>query len=159
LTKKGYISKDNKARGIELLPHIKEKLFTTDKETKLPLYGQIPAGNPTTTLGNQIDQFSISDYLIKNANDCFLLEVRGDSVDKSGILDGDLVIVSKEKEPRNFDIVVALVDEENTLKQYTRHLNGSFHLEPYSTNPAHQEIIPINEAYIQGVVIGSIRKY
>lgn len=159
LTKKGYITKNNQARGIDLLPHIKERLFGENSSSELPLYGQIPAGNPETIEGNEIDRISISDYLVNNPENTFLLQVKGDSVDMSGILDGDMVVVNKNKPPTNFDIVVALVDGENTLKQYSKDKNSTIHLKPFSSNPAHSEIIPITEAYIQGVVIGCIRKY
>ena len=70
----------------------------------------------------------------------------------------DFVIVDTAKSPKNYDVVVALVDGQNTLKRYVLD-NGTARLYPDSTNPAHSEIIPLNEASVQGVVTASFRHY
>ena len=158
---KGYIQKNNQARGIHLLEDVKETLFSeeTDK-TLIPLYGSIPAGDPQTVEGNIIDTINVSHYLLpKQKEGVFLLEVTGDSMDKSGIVEGDIVIVDSQKYPHNHDIVVALVDGANTLKRYTIDSNRNTYLSPDSYNEKHKNIIPVHEAFIQGVVTASFRVY
>ena len=159
LEKKEVIHSNNQARGIELLDSVKQRLFSEKNPDDLPLLGQIPAGNPETIEENEIDRISISDFLVRNPEKTFLLTVKGDSINKSGILDGDLVVVDTNILPRNYDFVVALVDGENTLKQYIKNTDGTIHLCPFSTNSLHKEVIPINEARVQGVIKGSLRRY
>ncbi len=159
LEKKGVIRKSNEARGIELLDRIKDELFSEEQAQRtVPLLGEIPAGSATLEEENVIDRISISDYLINNFDETFLLKVKGDSIDKTGVFEGDIVIVDQKKTPKNGDIVAALVDNESTLKVFHKDSNGLPHFMPNSTNPTHEEVIG-NEAYIQGVVVGSFRKY
>ncbi len=154
---KGFIRKSNQARGIELLDEVRENLFEK-KDDKVPLFGSVPAGDPTTMEGNIIDEINVSEQLLPKKDGIFLLKVTGDSMDQTGIIEGDIVIVDSTKKPKNFDIVVALVDNANTLKRYMLK-DGLPHLMPESSNPRHSEIIPVNEAYIQGVVTASFRNY
>jgi len=157
LEKKGYIGRSNEARGIKLLKEVKDKLFSKTSTSTLPLLGSINAGTPSDAITEKIDDISIFDYLIKNPQNTYLLKVSGDSVDRTGIFDGDLVIVDRSKQARQFDIVVCLVDSEVTLKQY-QIKNGISALHPFSNNPLHQEIVPKESATIQGVVTGCIKK-
>jgi len=160
LEKKGYIKKNKEARGIELLNSVKEKLFSQkEDQNKIPLVGSIPAGTPSEIEEQIIDRISLVDYLIDNNKNKYILRVSGNSVNKSGIIDSDLVIVDIKKEPRSGDIVVALVDNENTLKRYEKDKFGKYHLYPDSTEDIHQEIIPKEEVIIQGVVVASFRKF
>lgn len=154
---KGFIRKSNQARGIELLDEVRENLFEK-KDDKVPLFGSVPAGDPTTMEGNIIDEINVSEQLLPKKDGIFLLKVTGDSMDQTGIIEGDIVIVDSTKKAKNFDIVVALVDNANTLKRYMLK-DGLPHLMPESSNPRHSEIIPVNEAYIQGVVTASFRNY
>ncbi len=74
----------------------------------------------------------------------------------AGILDGDLVIVSTEIEPKNGDIVVALIDGGNTLKRFIRE-KGRAYLK--AENPDYEDIHPVESLEVQGVVTGLIRNY
>jgi len=161
LEKKEIIKRTNEARGIELLDSVKNDLFSqnTVEEKTLPLVGSIPAGSAVIEDEYVVDQLSITDYLIKDTSHKFLLKVKGDSINKTGIVDSDIVIIDQKKQPHTGDIVAALVDNESTLKIFEKDKNGQIHLLPYSTNTSHTEVIPENEMYIQGVVIGSFRKY
>lgn len=159
LEHKGYIRKSNQARGIELLEDVKESLFSEETPTlSIPLYGSIPAGDPTTAEGNVLDHINVDKHLLPRKEGVFLLEVTGDSVNKTGILEGDMVIVDSTKQATNNDIVVALVDGQNTLKKYTI-IENTPHLMPDSDNPRHSEILPTYDALIQGVVTASFRLY
>lgn len=105
LEKEGYIEiKPNKARNIK----VKEKV-----KNALPLLGEVAAGEPiypTVTEGDVIE-------MPADLGKSFILKVRGDSMIKAGIYDGDMVVVNTEVAVKNNDIVVALVDGEVTLKR------------------------------------------
>lgn len=154
---KGFIRKSNQARGIELLDEVRENLFEK-RDDRIPLFGSVPAGDPTTMEGNIIDEINVAEQLVPKKDGVFLLKVTGDSMDQTGIIEGDVVIVDSKKKPQNFDIVVALVDNANTLKRYVLK-DGLPHLMPESSNSRHSEIIPLDEAYVQGVVTASFRNY
>lgn len=159
LEKKGYIIKSNQARGIELLDEVKHSLFEEESDISLPLLGSVAAGNPIAENQYTTEYISVAKTLIPQMKEgVYLLYVSGDSMDLAGILDGDVVIVDTNKEPKNLDIVVALVDEANTVKRYIKK-DLNIHLMPESSNGTHSEIIALREASIQGVVTASFRVY
>ena len=96
--------------------------------TVLPLVGQVAAGSPVVA-EDQIEEYlPLPDQFCRDAD--FVLAVRGDSMSKAGILDGDFVVVRKQSEARNGEIVVALVgDEDATVKRFFRE-NGRVRLQP-----------------------------
>ena len=110
LEDKGFIEKDDTPRGIKLLPSVKEKLEAPDV-MKLPVLGFIPAGGPIMTDEYIETWMNVGEDLAKNTNDYFLLRVTGNSMIDAGVFEGDLVVVNAKKQPRNGDIVVALVEE------------------------------------------------
>ncbi len=96
--------------------------------------------------------------MIGNRTECFGLKVRGDSMINAGILEGDLVIVSPQKDAANGDIIVALLGDEATMKRFSVE-NGNILLIP--ENEKYQPI-PVNnpeEFSIIGKVIGVFRSY
>lgn len=156
LEQKGCIKKSDTPRGIKLLDSIKSKLKMANNLVNLPLLGQIPAGPTATEEESIVGWYAIDSSLVKHAGDTFLLRVRGDSMDDAGIYDGDMVIADRKVIPRHKDIVVALVDNENTVKRYIDKA-GLICLKPENAN--YRPIFPKEELIIQGVVTGLIRSY
>lgn len=163
LEEKGFIEKDDTPRGIKLLPSIKEKL-DAPSVIKLPVLGFIPAGGPVMTEEYIETWMDIGEDLAKNsAKDNFLLRVTGNSMIDAGIFEGDLVVVNGKKDPRDGDVVVALVDNHNTLKRFIKkngHVRaGQDKVYLKAENKDYKDIYPKNELQIQGVVMALIRQY
>ncbi len=156
LEEKGYIQKDDTPRGIGLLDSVKQKLSGASGVVSLPVLGSIPAGGPVLTEEYVNGYMGVDEGLAKNAEDYFLLEVTGNSMIDAGIFEGDLVVVNKKKEPKNEDIVVALIDSSNTLKRFVKQ-GGKVYLK--AENKDYSDIYPIEELLVQGVVTALIRQY
>ncbi len=122
----------------------------------LPMVGDVAAGFPSPAEEEIRDVISFDEYLIARPGSSFLLTVSGDSMTGAGIMEGDLVIVEKGREPRNGDIVIAEVDGEWTIK-YFRKEGRSTILE--AANPKYKTIRPKSQLRIGGVVTAVIRKY
>ena len=157
LEDKGYIKKiPHKARALKL-NDLKKNSIQTDK-TKLPFLGRIAAGNPIEAITGSFEQISVPNYLIKNNEEHYTLEVNGDSMVDEGILDGDIVIICKTNFAQTGDIVVALIDEnEVTLKKF-RSFKNSIALEPSNKN-FKTRIFGEGRVKIQGKLVGLIRKF
>lgn len=154
LKEKGYISKDDTPRGIKILDSVKKRLESAT--IKLPLLGFIPAGGPILTEEYVESWYDVGQDIVKKEEGHFLLKVTGESMIDAGILDGDIVVVDSKKTPRHGDIVVALVDNQNTVKRYMNE-GGKVYLK--AENPAYEDIYPEHDLAIQGVVSGLIRYY
>lgn len=154
LQEKGYIKKDDTPRGIKILDSVKKRLES--QTVKLPLLGYVPAGGPVLTEEFIESWFDVGTDIAKRQEGCFLLKVRGESMINAGIFDGDIVVVDSNKIPSTGDIVVALVDNENTVKRYMSE-NGKVFLE--AENPQYENIYPEHELAIQGVVTALMRYY
>ena len=100
----------------------------------------------------------VPDFLVKNSNEYFALEVTGDSMQEEGIFDGDIVIIKKQSFANSGEIVVALIDNnEVTLKKF-RSIKNSIALEP--ANRAYKiRIFGPERIKIQGILSGLIRKF
>lgn len=154
LEEKGYINKDDTPRGIKILESVKRRL---ESETiKLPLLGYVPAGGPVLTEEYIDSWFDVGPDIAKKVEGYFLLKVRGDSMIDAGIYEGDIVVVDSKKIPTNEDIVVALVDNQNTVKRYIAK-EGKVFLK--AENPEYENIYPEHELAIQGVVTALLRYY
>ncbi|MBA4336922.1 transcriptional repressor LexA [bacterium] len=154
LEEKGYINKDDTPRGIKILDSVKRRLESDS--IKLPLLGFIPAGGPILTEEYIDSWYDVGPDIASKREGFFLLKVIGESMINAGIFEGDIVVVNSEKSPRNGDIVVALVDGQNTVKRYIV-LNGTHYLK--AENPAYSDIYPENELLVQGVVTALLRYY
>jgi len=117
IEKKGYIRiHPQVARGIELL--VKENLLESETHRSIPLVGRIAAGKPILAVENIEKNVVLDRDFCRGAN--FMLRVRGDSMVNAGILDGDYVLVKQQSTAENGEIVVALVDDEATVKRFFR---------------------------------------
>lgn len=154
LEKKGFIDRTSKARGIHVTEQAAAGLYQSDVAT-LPLVGRVAAGYPIFAEENIEDRVPVRPDVARPGAYC--LTVQGDSMIDDGIFDGDIVIVSQHREPRKGDIVVALVEDEATVKRFypagstieLRPANAS--MEPFR--------IPAQDVQIQGIVVGLQRRY
>ena len=112
LEKKGLIRRDaTKPRALELLDSPLSKART------VPLVGKVTAGQPILAIENIEDQLIIPNDLAAMDTELFALRVQGESMIEAGILDGDFVIVRRQSHAENGDIVVAMIDDEATVKR------------------------------------------
>jgi repressor LexA len=123
LVKKGFLNiESNASRGITLLRNelnIDNSFAASGNDlfVKLPVIGRVAAGSPILAVENIESSIVIDSSYLKNAENAFALRVQGDSMIKAGIKEGDIVIVSPEDNPRNGDIIVALLEDEATIKR------------------------------------------
>jgi repressor LexA len=115
----------------------------------------VHAGMPNPIEDSAADALTIDDYLIERPARTVHVRVKGDSMQDAGILDGDLVVVEKTPSARRGDIVVAIVDNEFTLKRLDLD-RGQFVLRP--ENKAYPVIRPEGALEIFGVMVGLVRK-
>lgn len=148
LEKKGYLRRHSgRSRGIELLSAIKSN---DTNAVAVPLLGDIPAGYPEQKFQHRNGTIAVDPMILGGSvrHRLFALQVKGDSMVGRGIQEGDWVIVDADLGPRENDIVVALIDRENTLKTLARK-DGFFFLK--AENPEYDEWLPLEELTIQGV--------
>ena len=119
LEKNGYIkSTNNKFRTIELLVD-NEYLEKNEDVVKVPLLGKITAGSPITAIEQPDEFFDLPASLVPKNGEVFTLHVSGESMINKGIYDNDYVIVKRQNDAKNGDIVVAMTNEnEVTLKTF-----------------------------------------
>ncbi|HEV2435867.1 MAG TPA: transcriptional repressor LexA [Verrucomicrobiae bacterium] len=155
LKRKGFIeSEPGKARALRVTsPLTKLRSRIVD----IPLFGAIPAGMPQTREQDAegcitVDVESVG---FKPTRNTFALRVRGDSMVGRHILDGDIVVLEHGPDPRNGQIVAALIDGESTLKTFI--VKGG---KPYlkAENPKYPDLLPAQELMIQGVFKALIRR-
>ena len=146
LVDEGYIVKDDLKKRTIKLPG--------SSTFAVPLLGTVTAGIPITAI-EEIEEYLPVPNLSGNPEDYFALHVRGGSMINAGILDGDIVVVRKTPVCRNGDIVVALIDDEATVKRFYRE-KDHFRLMP--ENPDFEPII-VEEMTILGKVAALIRNY
>lgn len=120
--------------------------------------GTVQAGFPTAADEDvETELMSLDDFLVEKKNSTYMLEVQGESMKDAGILDGDMVLVERGRTPKRGDIVLALVDNEYTLK-YLEMEKGRPILVP--ANKAFKKIYPDpNKLRIEAVLKAVIRKY
>ena len=162
LTKKGYIKKeDQKGRTLRVL---KGGLADNEKPSPKPLYngrelvdvpviGKITAGAPILAVENVTDTFPIPIDFVGNS-ESFMLTVRGESMIEAGILDGDYILVKRQNSARNGQIVVALIEDEATVKTFYKE-KDYIRLQPENRTMA-PIIVP--DCKILGKVAGVFRK-
>jgi repressor LexA len=152
LERKGAIKRlPGKARAVVFPESLLRK-----QVVDIPIYGQIPAGLAADQTQESDGQISVdvASLGISRKAKTFALKVRGESMIDAHICDGDFVIL-EIKEPRNGDVVAALIDNESTLKRYI-HQAGRPYLKAENKN--FPDIIPARELIIQGVMVGLVRQ-
>lgn len=148
LEEAGYIERD---------PMLKRSIRVTgdaENVTNVPLLGTVTAGMPILAV-EQIEGYLPYSGRVSRDKPLFALKVRGESMIWAGILSGDIVIVEKTPVAANGEIVVAMIDDEATVKRFYKE-NGHFRLQP--ENDAFKPII-VDEVIILGKVVGLMRYY
>jgi repressor LexA len=152
LERAGLLKRDpTKPRALELIAREREE------EHKLPLLGQVAAGSPLLAEENIEDYLAVPQPLSRGGEE-FLLRVKGDSMTGAGILDGDILVVRRQENAENGEIVVALAGEdesasEATVKRFFRE-GGRVRLQPEN-----DALEPIYADFVQilGKVTGVFR--
>lgn len=158
LQKKGLIQKAAlKPRTIRIMDEEiepNEKPFYTSKEmVDVPIVGKVTAGQPILAVENIEDSFPLPIDFVGNS-ETFMLRVRGDSMIEAGILDGDLVLVKKQNTAENGEVVVALIEDEATVKTFYKE-KGFIRLQPQNS---FMQPILVPTCTILGKVAGVFRK-
>lgn len=133
-----------------------KRLRPGDRFFERLLADSVRAGFPSPANDTSHDMLTIDEYLVERPSQTVLVTVKGDSMIDAGIHSGDIVAVEKKPSANIGDIVVAIVDNEFTLK-YLEREKGQFILRP--ANPAYPVIRPSGALEIFGVVVGLVRKY
>lgn len=161
LIKKGYINIDSKSNRSISLTDKASVLFNTIRENssiEIPILGRVAAGYPVLSEQNIDGTLLIDSSLIKRGENYFGLKVRGDSMIEDGIFEGDTVIVKSQNNAANNEIVIAMVDNDTTVKRYKK---NNMNVELLPANENYQPIIvtPKDEFSILGKVVGVYRIY
>ncbi|MBE5768136.1 MAG: transcriptional repressor LexA [Clostridiales bacterium] len=150
LEKRGLLHRDAmKPRAMEVTG---DPNFTRNNSTAVPVLGRVTAGTPILAEENLEDYVAIPDIMLGDGEH-FILLVKGDSMIEAGILDGDYIVVKKQQEARNGEIVVAMIDDSATVKRFYKE-NGRFRLQPENSS---MEPIYTKEVTILGKVISLYR--
>lgn len=153
LERKGYIQKDGgKSRSLR----VDSQTSAGTSQPLIPIIGRVTAGVPILAVENHEGYVNYPfEEKLSATRSLFALRVSGTSMIEAGILDGDVVIVERTQVAENGDIVVALIDDEATVKTFYKE-NGHFRLQPQNSTMAP---IIVDSLAILGRVIGSIRSY
>lgn len=153
LVTKGYLQRENgKSRTLKLSESCKEE---SSNQYKVPILGQVAAGLPILTSQNFDGYITYSTEKKYDAQSLFALKVKGESMREIGIMNGDIVVVERCDYADNGKIVVAMIDDEATVKRFFKE-NGKYRLQP--ENCEMQPIIA-DEVSILGLVVADIRFY
>lgn len=152
LQEKGLIKRDpTKPRAIEIL----ELSYPKKELVQIPIVGKVTAGSPILAVENIEDYFPIPTQYVKHNGELFMLKITGNSMIEAGINDGDLAIIEKSSEARNAEIVVALIDNEATIKTFYKEENR------IRLQPENKTLKPIyvDNCTILGKLVGIYRAY
>jgi repressor LexA len=151
LERKGYVRlpRKNQKRAIEVIRPVETRRF------ELPLLGRVAAGKPIEAV-EVPDAVEVPPSMV-GTGDFFALKVKGRSMEEDGILSGDIVVIRRQPTAENGETVVALINNEATVKKYYRRKD---HVE---LRPAHKGMESIQvkdeDLQIQGKVVGVVRHY
>ena len=151
LEKEGLIKRDpTKPRALEIVDSVVKK-----EMINVPIIGRVTAGLPILANENIEDSFPLPLDYVKHNNDLFMLKISGSSMIKAGIIDGDFAIIERTQTASNGDKIVALIENEATLKTFYRE-NDHIRLQPENDE---MEPIIVDNCSILGKLIGIYRTY
>lgn len=152
LEKKGLIKRDpTKPRAIEIIKDPIAKKEMVD----IPIIGKVQAGQPILAVENIEDYFTIPLNFVRGNNDLFILKISGESMIEAGIYDGDLAIIEKANYAENGEIIVALIENEATIKRFFKE-DDKIRLQPENHTMAP---IIVDDCKILGKLKGIYREY
>ncbi|OPX28021.1 MAG: repressor LexA [Candidatus Omnitrophica bacterium 4484_171] len=163
LERKGYITRrPHKSRGIEVLIQSKSEKndsFNGGNVAEVPIIGRVSAGTPILAEENLEGTLFVDRFLVRNPKGVFALRVQGESMVNAGILDGDFVLVRQQPVAEQGEIVVALIEDEATVKRFYKDKN-KIKLKPENDMMKPIVIGPQDSSVrIIGKVVGVIRKF
>lgn len=151
LEKQGLIRRDpTKPRALEI-PELNDR----PEMVRIPVVGRVTAGVPILAQENIEDHFLMPLHFVKHDKNLFILKVLGESMINAGINNGDLAIIEQVEACSNGEIVVALIDEEATIKTFYKERNY-IRLQPENDT---MEPIIVPNCRILGRLVGIYRKY
>ncbi len=153
LDEKGYLQMSSrKSRAMRLEPTSEE---TSEQTRRVPILGRVTAGAPILAIENYDGYVDFPTVMARGRSNLFALRVMGESMIEAGILNGDIVIVESLQHADDGDIVVAMIEDEATVKRFYRD-NGRIRLQP-----ANSAMKPIYapEVTVLGKVIANFRFY
>ena len=162
LVKKGFINiESNASRGISLVRKTSEDFIDRsirddDAFVKIPVIGRVAAGIPINAVENLEGSLVVDPSFLKKAEDAFALRVKGDSMINAGINDKDLVIVSPREQAKSGDIIVAMLNDEATVKKF-EFLNNKIRLIAENNAYSPIEVKSEDDFKIIGKVKGVVR--
>lgn len=152
LEEKGFLRRDpDKPRAIEVTG---ERQLRQQRFVSVPLIGRVTAGQPVLAVENIEETYSLP-YDLIHGESVFMLRVEGESMVNAGIHDGDLVLVRSQDSATNGEIVVALLDDEATVKRFY-HEGGQVRLQPENSA---MEPIFTKDVRVLGKVVGLFRQF
>ena len=158
LEKKGYLDRAAlKTRAMRVVnPKVEESVQTNvtedEKYMEVPIVGRVAAGSPILAQ-EQVEGYLPLSFDFARNKDLFVLRVKGESMINAGIYDGDLIIVSRQPDAKNGDTVVALIEDEATVKTFYKE-KEYIRLQPENDT---MEPILVKEVAILGKVVGLFR--
>jgi repressor LexA len=148
LTDEGYLKKVGRKIKLTVSGTVVSNSINT---VNVPLVGTVPCGAPLLAEENIETNIQVSTSLAKPGYDYFLLRAEGTSMNQAGISPGDILLVRQQPTAENGDKVVALINDEATVKIFEKK-GDVVVLKPKSSDP-HKPIILTDECIIQGVVV------
>ncbi|MDD5759885.1 MAG: transcriptional repressor LexA [Desulfobulbaceae bacterium] len=154
LEQKGLIKR---VRGAIILTSRKASKVT-ERTIEVPLVGSVPCGTPSLAEQEAEAVVEVSTRIAKPGHRYFILRAQGNSMNKAGINDHDLVLIRQQPVAQTGDRVVALINDEATIKEYLQGKNATV-LMPRSKDPKYKPIILTEDFQIQGVVVTTIPEF
>ncbi len=149
----GYLRR-KKDNSLELLSSFAGD-ESNEETVDIPIVGMAACGMPMLAEENIEDYISVSTRLARPPHKYFIVRAKGDSMNMAGINDMDSVLIKRTQTAKNGDLVVALINNEATIKQYWQG-EGAVLLKPVSSNKTHRPIVVADEFMIQGIVVRTI---
>lgn len=152
LEKKGLVKRDpTKPRALEIVE------FSSNRKELIhvPILGKVTAGMPILATENVEDFFPLPIDYVKHDRELFILKVTGESMIDAGIQDGDLAIIEQTQTALNGDIIVALIENEATIKRFFKE-NNYIRLQPENKT---MDPILVDDCSILGKLVGLYRSY
>ncbi len=153
LEEKGYITKDQgKSRALKLT----DKNEDEERMMRVPLLGRVTAGIPILAVENYDGFIDYPCSMVRGRDNLFALRIIGNSMKEAGIMDGDIVVVESKQYADDGEIIVAMIEDEATVKYFHREADGKIRLQP-----ANSEMKPLfyNQVDVLGKVIANFRFY
>ncbi len=154
LEKRGFLSYK---KGVIRLPGAKGSQHSGERTVDVPLVGSVACGLPSLAEQDPEAVIEVSTRIARPGHNYFLLRARGTSMNRAGISDGDIVLVRQQHSAEENDKVVALINDEATIKRFGRRGNVVV-LKPDSTDSNHKPMVVSHDLLIQGVVAAVLPK-